>query len=259
MRQWCYIICNNMNELIIRKSQELCFALLRVAAHIRRYEMRKTLERLTYHLLENVSYQNAEMSLGTISAIRNFVVLGKNIYEIEPVNAKILERELDLLAKELQLAGGVTRIEDLESLFTKQVAITKSPVAAKSQKATKAAETAIEPEEVFIDDFEINYGESEINNPAMRQSGNENAAIGNAEEGNSAMRKDKIFVMLSTAPEKRLALKELIAAFPGVSERTIRYDLKKLTEGGRIVRQGSGGPSSYYTVQMSVTPSVINL
>lgn len=254
-----------MNDSIIRKSQELCFALLRIAAHIRRYEMRKTLERLTYHLLENVSYQNAEMSLGTISAIRNFVILGKNIYEVEPVNAKILERELDVLSREIRLDGGLTRIDDLDSIFTKHIEINRPAESQKIVKQKRVVESKktnnqqFIPEEVIIDDFEINYGESEMDNAAMRQFGNDNAAIGNMEESNSAMRQDKIFIMLSTAPEKRLALKELIAAFPEVSERTIRYDLKKLTEEGRVIRQGSGGPSSYYTAQMSALPDVINL
>jgi hypothetical protein len=244
-----------INDLIIRKSQELCFALLRVAAHIRRYEMRKTLERLTYHLLENVSYQNAEMSLGTISAIRNFVVLGKNIYEVEPVNAKILERELDLLAKDLQLDGGVTKIEDLESIFTKQLIINKTQNSSNQPKIEKVAYSSEDPEEVIIDEFEINYGEAELGNSAIGNQAIANPAMNDREDGNAAMRKEKLYLIISTAPEKRLALKEIVAAFPNVSERTLRYDLKHLADEGRIVRQGSGGPSSYYTVKMGSNSS----
>ncbi len=240
-----------MNELIFRKSQELCFALLRVAAHVRRYELRKTLERLTYHLLENVSYQNTEMSLGSIMAIRNFVILGKNLYEVEPVNATILDRELEVLAHQLKIAGGVTKLGDLEAGFTKNVNITRSQVFKKSSNWSGPAAPVENPEEVIIDDFEINYGEAELGNTEIGNQAINNPAMNDKEEGNSAMRKDKLYLMISTAPQKRLALKELVSAFPNVSERTLRYDLKKLADEGRIVRQGSGGPSSYYTAEMS--------
>ncbi len=210
-----------MNALIRQKSQELSFALLRVAAHIRRYELRRNLERLTYHLLENVSYQNPEIALSSIEAIRNFVLLGKNIYEIEAVNAKILNRELEQLSNEIHRFEGTTALPDLESMFTKKIEIKP------------------EPKEVIIP-------EEEMPNPAI-ESGNQE--MDNAEYGNTEIRKGKIFAMLATAPEKRLSLKEIVAAFPEVSDRTIRYDLKRLFEQGKVIRQGSGGPSNYYMVK----------
>lgn len=42
------------------------------------------------------------------------------------------------------------------------------------------------------------------------------------------------------------AMKDVIAAFPEVSERTLRYDLQKLCEQSKIERIGPGGPGSYY-------------
>ena len=44
------------------------------------------------------------------------------------------------------------------------------------------------------------------------------------------------------------AMKDLIASFPEVSERTLRYDLQKLCMQGVVERIGNGGPSSYYIV-----------
>ncbi|MDP1689430.1 MAG: DeoR family transcriptional regulator [bacterium] len=47
----------------------------------------------------------------------------------------------------------------------------------------------------------------------------------------------------------KAAMKDLIAAFPDVSERTLRYDLQKMNDRQIIERIGSGGPASYYVVK----------
>lgn len=212
-----------MNSSINRKGQELCFALLRISAHIRRFELRRTIERLSYHLLENISYQNPEMTLSTIEAIRNFVVLGKNIYEIEPVNAKILERELERLGSDVRSLEGILDIPDLETMFSKSVEIKRS----KPKTETNDSKEMPTNEEV--------------------KSGNPEVEL--LEDGSSEIRKEKIIQMISSSPEKRLPLKDIVSAFPEVSDRTIRYDLKKLFLEGGVVRQGSGGPSNYYTLK----------
>ena len=41
-------------------------------------------------------------------------------------------------------------------------------------------------------------------------------------------------------------LRDLMNVFPGVSERTLRYDLQKLVDTGRLERVGGGGPFSFY-------------
>lgn len=236
-----------MNSFVTQKSQELSFALLRVAGHIRRFELRRTIERLSYHLLENISYENPEMSLSTIAALRNFVTLGKNVYEIETVNARILDRELEHLAAEVRKHAGVDSLPDLETLFTQRVEIRQNTAKGNTAKTRKLPHSSplpvSAPTEVVIPESEIQKDETQ--HPDI-------------EDGNTAIRRDKLFLMLSTAPEKRLALKEIVAAFPDVSERTLRYDLKRLADDGRIVRQGTGGPSNYYMVNSSSFQGVIN-
>ncbi|MBI4093292.1 MAG: DeoR family transcriptional regulator [Candidatus Kerfeldbacteria bacterium] len=44
-------------------------------------------------------------------------------------------------------------------------------------------------------------------------------------------------------------MKDLIAEFPDVSERTIRYDLQRLLQHGSVERVGNGGPASYYVIK----------
>jgi hypothetical protein len=225
-----------MESSINQKSQELCFALLRVAAHIRRFELRRTIERLSYHLLENISYQNPEMALSTIDALRNFVVLGKNIYEIEINNARILDRELEQLANAFRQSTGLSALPDLESFFTKSILVRK----AHEKKTTIAPRIAPRetPSEVIVSESEVEEAISQIKKSGNQESGNEDSLI----------RQNKIEELLRSSASNRLALKDFIAAFPEVSERTIRNDLRRLFERGRITRQGSGGPANYYTL-----------
>lgn len=213
-----------MEIAIFRKAQELSFALLRVAAHVRRFELRQTLERLSYHLLENISYQNQEMTIRTIDALRNFVQLGKNIYEIETLNAKILDRELEHLGNQIRKISGLGGIHDLETLFTKEVTV-------------KNQESGIRNKEE-----EKEYGNEETGNE-------ETEVILDTETGT---RKQRIIDIISSSTDKRLSLKEIVAAFPEVSSRTIRNDLKRLFEEGKVMRQGPGGPASYYELSTGV-------
>lgn len=72
---------------------------------------------------------------------------------------------------------------------------------------------------------------------------------------NAAMRQTAILEKMRQLPECRM--KDLIAVFPEVSERTLRNDLQRLTEQGLIERVGNGGPNSFYRSKTSenlVTP-----
>ena len=44
-------------------------------------------------------------------------------------------------------------------------------------------------------------------------------------------------------------MKDLMATFSSVSERTLRYDLQKLVGRGSVERMGNGGPSSVYVIK----------
>jgi DNA-binding HxlR family transcriptional regulator len=46
----------------------------------------------------------------------------------------------------------------------------------------------------------------------------------------------------------KVQLRDLITALPDVSERTIRNDISRLISEGRVVRNGAGGPSSFYSL-----------
>jgi hypothetical protein len=75
----------------------------------------------------------------------------------------------------------------------------------------------------------------------------ENKEIMEKDKENSAMRQSAIVDIMRQVQNCRI--KDLIAAFPGISERTLRYDLQKLCETGAIERMGTGGPGTYYQLK----------
>ncbi len=221
-----------MQKMIIQKGQEIAFAVIKIAAYIRRTELRQRIEKLSYDLLQNMAFSNPETILPVFNAIRQFIILGKNLYEIEPVNAKILERELESLETDIRQISGLAEKIDAASLFTVKVPI-------KKQVARSAPEVRSKNDfqEVIIDDSEIG------NEPVTSE-------LDNTAEYTAKMRQDKIMELLGSAISGKLQLRDFIAVFPELSERTIRNDLKILTDSGKIMRQGDGGPSNYYVIKI---------
>jgi predicted HTH transcriptional regulator len=242
-----------MQEIAIRKAQEVAFALIKIAAYIRRKELRQEIEQLAYQIIETVSFENTIAANLTIAALRNFLLLAKNLYELEINNYRILERELNNLQAQLVHLTPKADV-NLETLFTNSVV-----VKSKEQKKTPAL-----LDEIVVSDSEI---------PSIRedggQDGNLNDIDNEAESGNEfparesarrhqdfagqtgEAREEKILAMISAAVGHRLQLRDFLAAFPNISERTIRYDLKRLADSGKIERQGSGGPSNFYALRVS--------
>lgn len=215
-----------MQEITVTHAQELSFALIKVSAYIRRVALRHSIDRLAYKMLESVAIGKAEDAFSALLAIRQFVELGKNLYEIETNNARILLREIETLSSEIKKSTESWAQLGIESIFTKKVAVNKP----------KKTNTANEiPAEIVISEAEI---------------GNELVSAGEpptAPSQRAYERQERMLSMVSDASDKRMQLRDFMVAFPGISERTLRYDLKHLCESGKLVRAGEGGPGSYYT------------
>jgi hypothetical protein len=67
----------------------------------------------------------------------------------------------------------------------------------------------------------------------------------------AADRQGRIVAAIRQNPNARM--RDLLAALPGVSERTIRYDLERLVSSGTIEREGIGGPATWYRLKEGVT------
>ena len=230
-----------MLDLALRKAQELAFALIKVAGYIRRTELRHRIEKFAYHLIETVSVKDTAAALEAVAALRNFVLLGKNLYEIETNNARILDREMEALEIELTRHAPAAEPIDVSSYFS-----VKLPVRSKEKNKPEKVQLhpTKAPEEIVIDEAEI--GSEEITPGIDTVVDNRASDAAHLHEGSGEAREDKILAMITATESGKLQLRDFIAAFPDVSERTIRYDLKHLADSGKIERQGSGGPSNFY-------------
>ena len=186
------------NAHIERKSQEIAFALIRVAAYIRKTELRHRIDALSFKLIELIGEEQFEYALPTLNALKNLVELGRHLLQIEPVNAKLIISEIEVLNQAIR-----------------QSAIPEVMIAELVDKNTATEDNdARLPKESKID--------SEV----------------------SKIRQERIIERIRQSG--KIQLRDLIAEFPGISERTLRYDLKKLFDEGKVTRQGTGGPSNYY-------------
>jgi len=219
-----------------QKAREISYALIRVAWYVKREDLRSRLEALAVELLENSSrvsadnsLDNANKALATISVLDGLVRLGHSIYEIEPVNATILVRELDTLNAAIREYGNPAfateeKLPDLENFF-KAKNLEETDEKNKNEPAKETKLNSL--------DSVVKLESNNSINTAIRQS-----AIVN--------RIKALPVSMQTENEIGCRLKDLLAEFPDVSERTLRYDLQRLCEQGVIERVGNGGPSNYY-------------
>ena len=224
-------------DFVKQKAREISYALTRVCFYIKRSELRSRLDSLAIELLEDsarvsvdpLNSENSNKALSTISVLDGLIRLAHSIYEIEPVNATILVRELDSLNTAIRQFGNqadaLGQLPNLESLFSKAPFV------------NEAVKSAPDPEPFKV--------KSEA-----RQVENGNSAI------NAAMRQSSIINRIRQGNEKGCRLKDLIIEFSDVSERTLRYDLQRLCEQGIIERVGNGGPASHYAYKGEVPSEV---
>lgn len=192
-----------------QKAQEIGYAVVRVAAYVRRQELRQRLERLSFQLLEDAVGGNLELAIRTCSSLESLINLGKSIYEIEPINAKVILGELASLNEAMRQIAGLEQLPNLDNIFSKPPAV-----------LTEAQDNG-------------------------QENGNGNGGNGI----NASIRQSAILEKIRQSENRQAQLKDIIAAFPDISERTMRYDLQKLCLQGLLERAGNGGPGSYYLLK----------
>jgi hypothetical protein len=228
------------------KAREISYALVRVSFYIKRPDLKSRLESLSFELLENSakagvddSLENLNRALANISALDGLIRLGYSIYEIEPVNANILVKELDGLNSAIRQFGKMDEeLPNLENLFSDR----PNEPEAGSQNANSRY--------VNLEELE-NLDSNDVGDSAKNKNGNGNGL-------NTAIRQSEIINRIKLGNGNGCRLKDLIAEFPDVSERTLRYDLQKLCDLGVIERIGNGGPASYYSYKGAPVPQVSN-
>lgn len=197
-----------MNQVVQAKSQEISFAIIRISAYVRRFELRKKLENLAFHLIENVYYDNVGLALDTLKTIDGFIDLGSSIYEVEPMNARIIKKEILGLRTAIE-SGSAKQGIDISDVFKTNLNLEKETG---NKEVIRKKETPSKPR-------------------AISPSAGE--------------RRTRIQEILSNSGN--LQLKDIAINFPNVTSRTLRYDLKEMVESGLVVREGSGPASTYFS------------
>ncbi len=219
---------------IRKKAQEVSFVLLKIAGYIRHKELAARLESISYQLIESLYSDDFNTAMVKIEAAIGLSSLASNIGEMNQGNTAIILRELENLKigiRQYQQTQESKDIPSVEGLFSKLTI--SAPVKPKIQSPSQKPKSDVMDERA---------GQVNSNN-SLHDGGN--AAI---------MRQDSILAKIRQANGSRLQLKDLIAAFPDISERTLRYDLVKLCQIGKLQREGAGGPSNFYVARSGGSP-----
>ncbi|MDO8584978.1 MAG: hypothetical protein Q7R85_02545 [bacterium] len=252
----------NTSSQFSDKAQEIGYALIRVAAYVRRKDFRSRLEELALALVDNVVAPEPDGILDIIAAAQNVIKLGASVYEIETVNARILLRELEGLASEIRQSFGIDKLPDLSTMFsTASPAISlQSDIAASHnvpvENNERVAAYDVDSAMPISDGFKETSVDiaDEVIPPILQSTDKQQpgmVSVGSAIRQSAILEKIKLSSGGSSGNGiiKGCRMKDLIAEFPDVSERTLRYDLQRLLQHGAIDRLGNGGPASYYVMK----------
>ena len=266
-------------EFLKQKAREISYALNRVSFYIKREDLRNRLERLSVDFLESVAFAGEDASdkqsllivFKNISALDVLIRLGYSLYEIETVNANILLKEIESFNSAIRqfcnsaianpFAGESANIESIFSMPPAIIRQTENQATCLRRQVPQTdlqeggAEIAdniamIDKEKEIVakaysageESLQTAVADSFINKPSIKNIISENRVA--ASSGNSAIRQNLIADKIRQIG--KVTVKEVTVQFPGVSERTLRYDLQKLCDQGVLERVGNSGPGTSY-------------
>ena len=194
---------------------QISHALFRVCNYVKQKDVRARIEAHAVYLLESGASSDLEGMRRALGTIEKLVFLGEEIGEIHYHHPQILHG---------------------------QFANLKVLLAAEEERVR--VELAIA--DIFSGDYEKHLpNKSNLSNTTNVANGN--AATSN---GNGTWHVERHELIADKIRQLgNAAMRDVIAAFPDVSERTLRYDLQKLCDRQIIERIGNGGPASFYKIK----------
>ena len=211
-----------------KKAYEICYAVFRLGDGIQNTDLRTRLENAGLDLLGASSINDNSSLSSSLSHLEVLILFSQGIGKIGYIQSQVLLREIGNFNSAIKKNNSAISELNLEEFFQDSI----------SQNAESKSKLAIP---MAID----NKASVSI------ETNQDEATAGEKDKENSAMRQSAVMDIMRQV--KNCRIKDLIAAFPGVSERTLRYDLQKFCEEGIIERIGSGGPGTYYQLKSSVT------
>jgi hypothetical protein len=238
-------------------------ALILISNQIRRAELKKQIEGNAVLFLVEISRANYPQVVSSLEVLESLVKLGGLTNEIEPMNVSVLLTELERINSAVR-RGSLQSIRqksklpdparvDLREIFESHAEssakeaptplkeeVKEEPLEAKSNPAVRrGSPQAVRPFDAtptYVKTSMDRQGKQE-SNPAIRQ------------KSSQKIRQSKIVNAIKSSEGSKVMLKDIISAIPEVSERTIRYDIKKLCDQGLVVRVGISGPGIHYVIK----------
>lgn len=245
---------------------ELAHALFRVAGSLRSEELKKRIETWSVTFIESTTLSNFQTIASSIHILEQLVILGETVGEIPYHSSKVLYPQFEKVKSAIrQYEAELAANSAIDHLFTNQESdhretVMASPLSERplSKIAYKNSESDNTP---LITLSEFN---SQVNSQGFVKFDSDykkglNKTIDEIpqkyDSGASTERRE--LIVQKVRQLGNTAMKDLIAALPSVSERTIRYDLQKLCEGLVLERVGNGGPASFYRLRETTSEPIL--
>jgi hypothetical protein len=244
------------------QAQQIIYTVLRLAPYVRRKELRVRLEEVALNCFVAAGLGNASEVERHAEALLGLVQLSKSLYEIELINGDMLIgalRDLVIIAKAPELKKTEGEKPDVAELLNEGARLFSNRIADRSANVhvDRQVLPIVRQEEPDLpnvrqsgsldnDDSnaELDAADSEFEEDRIATGGM--ISIGNAIRQSAILEKIKAMNVRDARGEIiGCRMKDLLAAFPGVSERTLRNDLQRLVNQEKIGRIGAGGFSVY--------------
>ncbi len=249
-------------EFLKQRAREISYALNRISFYIKRDDLRNRLERLSFEFLENVATGSEDASdkqtllkvFKNIAALDVLIRIGHSLYEIEPVNANILIREIDSFNSAIRQFGNSAienpfagELPNLETIFSMPPAVIESQVGSRQQVSAEMAN--IDKEKEIVEKAYSSMSSGESDSDAAKSYQDNSAIADSIRQSDSGVAVRQGLITDKIRQLGKANLKELLVRFPGVSERTLRYDLQKLCDQGFVEKVGNSGPGTSYVLK----------
>jgi len=251
---------------IARKSYEVGYALVRISRNTSRERFADHLEDLAIQLLRATTEHSSVTALNVLEAIQQIVRLGADTGVLNASNGELIVHESKQLSDAIGELGRVegfplfTKEEDLTGVFTEFPEL-DSFFRDKGMRVSYGEKLTSNIDDYSgLDDLGETEDESEIivDEPVQEAQIPEKKKISEKKGQNTPsqmpehgqggqVRQSKILERIRQIEQCKM--KDLQESLPGVSERTIRYDLQNLIEQGLVERIGSSGPATHYQIR----------
>ncbi len=221
---------NQSSNGVLTKAYEISYAAFRIASRTGSVALREHLERQALSLLDAATVENYGWINIVSRAIGYLIRFGGDVGLVNEENKETILRELAEL--DARVAGtekpAVIEPVPLDDIFSGQEPLFRNELIRKARPAIRQTERKEDR-----DSEQLRERERESADPSIRQ--------------------ETIFNIIRQSGNCRL--RDLTAALPDYSERTLRYDLETLSLQGLVERIGNGGPAVFYRIRQTAANS----